>query len=108
MKVLLDENLPVKLKYRFSPALMVFTVNDLKWNSLKDTELLKLTNENHFDAFVTSDKNIVKQQRPSNYSFRFIILLVKDNQYDTLLPLVPSIEKSILTSNEKIVEIKNS
>jgi hypothetical protein len=31
MKVLLDENLPVKLKHRFSSAIDVYTVNDMKF-----------------------------------------------------------------------------
>jgi predicted nuclease of predicted toxin-antitoxin system len=68
MKLLLDENLPVKLKYRFSTKFIVSTVTDLKWNSLKDAELLKSVGENRFDAFITSDKNIVHQQNLSKYS----------------------------------------
>jgi hypothetical protein len=52
MKVLLDENLPVKLKHGFSSAIEVYTVHDMKWNSLKNGELLKSLVENDFDALL--------------------------------------------------------
>ena len=103
MKVLLDENLPVKLKYRFSNALTVLTVNDMKWNSLKNGELLRSIEENQFDALVTSDKNIIHQHKLSKFSFRFIILLAPDNQYETLLTMVGNIEHQILIGGEQVV-----
>jgi len=71
MKVLLDENLPVKLKHSFSTIINVFTVYDMKWNSLKNGELLKAINDNGFDALITSDKNLVHQHNLSKYNFRF-------------------------------------
>ena len=105
MKVLLDENLPVKLKYRFSTAITVFTVTDLKWTSLKDKELLENVNKGYFDALVTSDKNIIFQQKVEKYSFRFIIVIARNNQYETLLPLVPMIEEKVLSRGEQVVHI---
>ncbi len=108
MKVLLDENLPVKLKYRFSSAIEVFTVYDINWNSLKNGELLKSLNENNFDALITSDKNIVYQHKLSKYQFRFFILVASDNQFQTLLPLVPLIEQKLLMPGEQIIHINNS
>ena len=105
MKVLLDENLPVKLKYRFSSVLNVLTVNDMKWNSLKNGELLKSLDENNFKALITSDKNIIHQHKLSNFSFRFVILSAADNQYETLLPSVTEIEKELLTEGEQVIQI---
>jgi len=107
MKVLLDENLPVKLKYRFSPALNVYTVNDMKWNSLKNGELLKSMAESNFDVLVTSDKNLIHQHKLSNYPFRFFVIRVPDNQYKTLLPLVTEIEQTILLPGDQVVHIGN-
>ncbi len=105
MKVLLDENLPVKLKYRFSPGIEVHTVNDMNWNSLKNGELLKALNESDFDALITSDKNIIHQHKPSKYRFKFIIISAFDNQYVTLLPLVPEIEVELSSSNMQVIHI---
>lgn len=41
MKLLLDENLPKKLKMDFLDF-EIYTVSDMKWNSKKNGELLKL------------------------------------------------------------------
>lgn len=57
MKLLLDENLPKKLKSDF-PKHEVFTVRDMNWNGKKNGELMLLMLENTFDAFVTFDKNL--------------------------------------------------
>jgi hypothetical protein len=40
-KVLLDENLPRKLKFRLQNSCDIFTVNDMAWNSLENGELIK-------------------------------------------------------------------
>jgi len=43
MKVLIDEQLPTKLKYRFTePDFEVFTVRDIGWLGKKNGELLQL------------------------------------------------------------------
>ena len=106
MKILLDENLPVKLKNGFSSAIEVYTVYDMKWMSLKNGELLKSINENRFDALITSDKNIIYQHKLSNYSFRFIILKAPDNQYATLLPLISIIEEKLLLPGEQVIHLR--
>jgi hypothetical protein len=36
MKILIDEQLPVKLKYRFQPELEVSTVRDEQWLGIKN------------------------------------------------------------------------
>jgi predicted nuclease of predicted toxin-antitoxin system len=105
MKILLDENLPVKLKYRFSSIITVKTVSDLKWNSLKDTELLQNLTDHHFDALITSDKNIINQHKIAKYPFRFVIINAPDNQYETLLSLVTEIEEAILSKDGQVVQI---
>jgi len=56
MKILIDENLPVKLKDKLNEY-EVFTVRDMNWNSVKNGQLLKLAIENSFNVLVTSDKN---------------------------------------------------
>jgi len=41
MKLLLDENVPVKLRYRFSEReIQVSTISEQKWNSKNNGELL--------------------------------------------------------------------
>ena len=84
----------------------VYTINDMKWNSYKNGELLKAIAENNFDVLITSDKNIIHQHKLSKFSFRFIILNVFDNQYQTILPLVPAIEENILLGTDQVSHIK--
>jgi predicted nuclease of predicted toxin-antitoxin system len=105
MKVLLDENLPVKLKQKFSQAIQVYTVYDMQWNSLKNGELLKSIGENNFDALITSDKNIIHQHKLSKYPFRFVIIKTRDNQFETLRPLVSMIEEMLLSPGEQVIHI---
>ncbi|MGB3007715.1 MAG: DUF5615 family PIN-like protein [Chitinophagaceae bacterium] len=107
-KVLLDENLPVKLKYRLQDACDVYTVNDKGWNSLENGELISAMQNENFDYLLTSDKNLQYQQNLSKYKMGFIILNIKNNNYETILPLVDKI-KNVLTSGteNQIVVIEN-
>ena len=57
MQLLLDENLPKKLKGDF-PAHEVFTVRDKGWNGITNGELLRRMLDEGFDALLTFDKNL--------------------------------------------------
>lgn len=58
MKILLDENMPTKVKYDFGEGYEVWTVKDMGWLGKKNGELLGLAALNGFDFFVTLDKNL--------------------------------------------------
>ena len=60
MKLLLDENLPKRLKHNF-PEYEVFTVRNKGWISMKNGELLKLMIAENFQALLTFDKNLQHQ-----------------------------------------------
>ena len=108
MKLLLDENLPKKLKLDFSEH-EIYTVSDKKWNSKKNGELLKLMLEENFDALFTFDRNLQYQQNFKKYPIAVIVLNAEDNAYVTLKELVTQI-KDILNINLPIgpTEIKSS
>ncbi len=67
MRLLLDENLPKRLKLDF-PEHEIFTVRDKGWNGIENGELLKLLLENSFDALLTYDKNLQHQQNFLKFS----------------------------------------
>ncbi|TAK41251.1 MAG: hypothetical protein EPO28_08805 [Saprospiraceae bacterium] len=94
MKLLLDENLPKKLKRNF-PAHEVFTVREMKWDGKENGELLQLIQSNGFDVFLTGDKNIAFQQNFQNYPLPLLILDALDNTYLTLSKFAPLVEKAI-------------
>jgi hypothetical protein len=61
MRLLLNENLPKRLKDDF-PNHEVYTVREKEWNGIKNGQLLQLLLENNFDALLTFDKNLAYQQ----------------------------------------------
>ncbi len=96
-KVLLDENLPVKIKYRLQDICEIYTVTDKHWNSLENGDLINVLQENSFDYLITSDKNLQYQQNLSKYSIGFIVLNIQDNNYETVLPMLEKV-KEILSA----------
>ena len=60
MRLLLDENLPKRLKQDF-PAHEIFTVWDKLWNGINNGELLKLMLDEGFHALLTFNKNLQHQ-----------------------------------------------
>ena len=61
MRVLLDENLPHKLRAPLSQH-EVMTVAYLRWGGLKNGELLKMAEEAGFDVFLTGDRALEYQR----------------------------------------------
>ncbi len=92
MRLLLDENLPKRLKLDFADH-EIFTVWDKGWNGKKNGELLGLMIADNFDALLTFDKNLQFQQNFQKYSLPVLVLNATDNSYLTLSKLVPKINK---------------
>lgn len=105
IKLLIDENLPQKIKFRFGNNYNVFTVHDMGWASKQNGELLKLITFEKFDIFLTADRNIEYQQNISNLKFRLIILELPNNRYETVLPYVFQIMQAIENSNDKCIKL---
>ncbi len=81
MRLLLDENLPKRLKLDFANY-EVYTVRDKGWNGIKNGDLLKLLLENKFDALLSFDKNLQHQQNFFRYPLTVFVLSAKINSYD--------------------------
>ena len=94
MKLLLDENLPKRLKKDFG-EFEVFTVRDKNWNSKKNGELLELMLAEDFDVLITFDRNIEHQQNFEKYPITVFVLIAENNTYPILSELVPNIKKQI-------------
>jgi predicted nuclease of predicted toxin-antitoxin system len=92
MEILLDENMPTKVKYDFGEHYVVHTIRDMGWLGKKNGELLGLAAFNGFDIFITLDKNLKNQQNLNKVDLRFIVLLAKDNKHQTLQPYVNKIK----------------
>ena len=69
MKILIDEQLPIKLKYRFAEkGYEVYSVKDMNWLGIKNGQLLYQMQLSEFDILITNDKNMYYQQRIAGYN----------------------------------------
>jgi predicted nuclease of predicted toxin-antitoxin system len=90
MKLLLDENLP----HRLRPLLVghdVFTVAYMKWKGIENGELLSLAAVNGFDVLVTKDNGMPYEQNIASLPCSLVILQASSNALEDIKPLVPQI-----------------
>jgi predicted nuclease of predicted toxin-antitoxin system len=110
MRLLLDENLPKRLKSDF-PGHEVFTVREKGWNGIKNGELLQLMLAGNFGVLLTFDKNLQHQQNFSKYPIAVFVLTAFNNTYNELSPLTIHINQILETGNLKagptIISIDN-
>lgn len=92
MKLLLDENLPKRLKLDF-PEHEIYTVRDRGWDGKKNGELMRLMVDENFDTLITFDKNLQHQQNFQKYTIPVLVLNASNNTYQTLKNLVPKIKE---------------
>jgi hypothetical protein len=86
MKLLLDENLPKRLKEDFTNH-ENYSIRDKGWNGVKNGELLKLMIAEEFDALLTFDKNLQHQQNFNKYTLSVFVYNTYANTYAALSPL---------------------
>jgi predicted nuclease of predicted toxin-antitoxin system len=98
MRVLLDENLP----HRLRPLLVghdVYTVSYMNWKGIENGELLELAAKNGFEVLVTKDNGMPYEQNTGTLPIALIVLQAPSNALDDIKPLVPQIltRLSVLT-----------
>jgi len=98
MKVLLDENIPHRLRAEILGH-DVYTVSYMGWTSVQNGELLKLASEHDFHALVTTDKGFPYQHSLSELLISVIIIRVTDNSLPAIRPFVPSILRELNSLN---------
>ncbi len=91
-KVLLDENIPRRLKWSLSAE--VVTVHEHGWSGIKNGELLVRASQ-EFDVLLTMDQGMVHQQNLTGIDLSIIVLSAVSNDIDDLFPLIPSIESAL-------------
>jgi predicted nuclease of predicted toxin-antitoxin system len=93
MKILIDEQLPTKLKYIFSGSgYEVLTVRDMKWLGTKNGRLLELMKLNSFDVLITNDKNLHYQQNMTGLKVCIVNINSKTNRYEDVIELLEQIK----------------
>ena len=94
MKVLLDEDIPVRLRFYFQKN-EVETVDYRGWKGLKNGDLLRAAEE-HFDVLVTMDNNLSEQQSLRQFNIAVAVLRAPSKTLEALAALVPQLEHLIV------------
>jgi len=89
MRVLLDHNLPRKLKNHLLSHDSVLT-QEAGWNDLENGEMLSAT-QRTFDVLLTTDTNIYHQQNVAQFDIAVIVLRAYDNKYESLRPMMTDV-----------------
>lgn len=87
MRILLDECVDRRLAQNILGH-EVRTVPEMSWAGRSNGELLELA-EQHFDAFVTVDRNLSFQQNLQKFSIVVAILIGPTNRLEDIRPLLP-------------------
>ena len=96
MNVLLDECVPA----RFARSLVghsVTTVQKRGWAGIKNGDLLALA-EKEFDAFVTVDRKIARQQDMTKLRIPVLLIRTRTNRLEHIQPLAAGLLETIHTA----------
>lgn len=102
MKVLLDECVDWRLS-RDLAGHEVKSARQMGWTTIENGDLLALAAE-HFDIFVTVDRNLFFQQNLGSLPIAVIVMRARSNRLADLKPLVPAILAAIETSQPGIAQ----
>ncbi len=107
MRVLLDENLPHKLRQLFGDNIEVVTVGYRGWRGKENGELLRIA-ATEFDALITMDSGIPNQQNLDEINMGIILLEAESNRFEELAPLVAQVNVVLKTlKNGQVVRVKS-
>lgn len=96
MKLLLDENLPHKLRTEIVGH-EVFTVAFMGWSGVESGELLANAAAAGFDALITNDRRLEYEQDQSALPLAVIVLLGSSNTIEAIRALYTALD-AVLTS----------
>jgi len=100
VKVLLDECVDWRLS-RDIIGHEVKTARQMGWSTIKNGKLLALASQ-HFDVFVTVDRNLSFQQNIASFSVAVVILRAPSNRLADLRRLIPALLAAIESSQPGI------
>ncbi len=90
MKLLLDENLPHKLRQHL-PGHDVFTSAYMNWGGIKNGELLARAAAEGFDALLTIDAGIEFEQNLATLPCSVVIISAESNAFEHIEPHIPKL-----------------
>ena len=103
MRVLLDECIDWRLS-RDIVGHDVKTARQMGWASIQNGELLALAAQ-HFDVFVTVDRNLSFQQHLVSVQIAVLVLRAKTNRLADLRPLLPDLLQAIESAQPGVARL---
>lgn len=97
MRILFDHNLSKKLRHDL-PQHQVALTAERGWEEFGNGALLGEA-QAEFDVLFTMDANLYHQQNVARYDVAVIVLRAYDNDYASVLPLLPEVFELLNTSN---------
>jgi hypothetical protein len=73
LKILFDQGVPVPLRDQLNGH-NIYTTFELNWSSLSNGELISIAEQQGFDIFLTTDKNLKYQQNLSQRTIGIVVL----------------------------------
>jgi hypothetical protein len=105
IRVLLDEDLDVRLRLHLGPRFHVETVSYRRWTGKKNGALLALA-ETDFDVLVTADSNLLFQQNLSKYNVGVVVRRPESKTLQHLIDLLPDAVRAIENATPgQVVEV---
>ena len=102
MRVFLDECIDWRLA-RDIVGHDVKTARQMGWATIQNGGLLTLASQ-HFDVFVTLDRNLSFQQDLDSFSIAVVVLNAKTSRLTDLKPLIPNLLTAIESAPSGAVE----
>ena len=93
MRILLDESVPRRLSSLLAGHTAT-TVARQGWAGVKNGELLALAAA-EFDVLITADRNIEYQQNLLTLPLAVLVLVIRSNRLEEVVPLVPEILRTL-------------
>jgi len=92
-RVLLDENLPRKLRRELA-AFTVRTVQEEGWTSFRNGELLSRA-QNSFEVLLTADRRLEFQQNISRFDIGVVVIVTMNLRFRTILTAIEKIRSAL-------------
>lgn len=96
MRILLDECAPRPLKRELADY-EIRTVVEMGWSGKKNSELLRLMNQEGFTILLTTDQNLRYQQNLEQAKVAVVVLVARSNRLPDLVPLIPDVRNFLST-----------
>lgn len=107
MKVLLDEMIDVRFRHLL-PGHDVFTVDYMRWKSVKNGALVAIAAANRFEAMVTVDPGFAHEQNVITLPLAVIIIFADGTDVESLEPFAPDVlDKLKIAEPGMILEVRS-